>query len=120
MRFPRPELLVAAVVLFFPWSTPRSIMALDGLTLALLVFASLNTIVAYGAFAEALNHWEASRVSAVVALAPLLTYAAMITLERTLPGFPLQEPIDLPTVAGAVAVVAGSMMAALGGRRSGA
>ena len=109
---------VAAVVLFLPWSRPQSIFALDPLTLALLAFASLNTIVAYGAFAEALSHWEASRVSAVVALAPLLTYAAMVTLEHTLPGFPLHEPVTLLKLAGAGAVVAGSMMAALGGRRA--
>ncbi len=108
---------LAAVVMFLPWSTPRSIFELDGVTLALLAFASLNTIVAYGAFAEALSHWEASRVSAVVALAPMLTYAAMVTLEHTVPGFPLREPLSLLKLAGAAAVVAGSMMAALGGRR---
>ena len=40
---------------------------------ALLVFCSLNTVIAYGAFGEAMSHWDASRVSAVIALSPLLT-----------------------------------------------
>ena len=59
---------VGAVVLFLPTARPASLMELDGAGLALLAFCSLNTLVAYGSFAEALDHWEASRVSAVLAV----------------------------------------------------
>lgn len=108
---------IAAVILFFPASHPAQLLSLDGTVFALLAFASLNTVVAYGAFAEALNHWEASRVSAVVALAPLLTFISMIVLEMLLPRFPLHEPVTLLKLLGAVTVVTGSMLAALGGTR---
>lgn len=108
---------LAASLLFLPGASPAQIAAIDGLTLALLVFASLNTVIAYGAFAEALNHWEASRVSATVALAPLLTYAAMIALGAAWPDFALDEPINALKLTGAALVVTGSMLTALGGRR---
>ncbi|NND61044.1 MAG: DMT family transporter, partial [Gammaproteobacteria bacterium] len=42
---------VSAVVLFLPWTSPLSIFSIDATVFALLVFASLNTVVAYGAFA---------------------------------------------------------------------
>lgn len=108
---------IAAALLFLPGASPSQILQVDGFTLAMLLFASLNTVIAYGAFAEALNHWEASRVSATVALAPLLTYAAMIFLGATVPGFTLTEPVDALRLLGAAVVVTGSVMTALGGRQ---
>lgn len=108
---------IAAALLFLPGASPAQILRIDGFTFAMLVFASLNTVIAYGAFAEALNHWEASRVSATVALAPLLTYASMIVLGLTVPGFTLSEPVNALKLLGAAVVVTGSVMTALGGRR---
>ncbi len=61
---------------FTPLASPAAIADVDGVVLAVLAFCALNTAVAYGAFAEALEHWEASRVSAVLALTPLATLAA--------------------------------------------
>ena len=38
-----------------------------------IAYACLNTVIAYGAFAEAMNHWNASRVGMVLALTPVTT-----------------------------------------------
>ncbi len=109
-------LYVAGALLFLPGSRPASLLELDGLGLGLLAFASLNTLLAYGAFAEALDHWEASRVSAVLAITPLLTLAFMAILglysSRLVP-----EPLNAISVGGAMLVVIGSMLTALAGRR---
>ena len=64
---------LGSAIMLTPASNFASVSVLDGLGWALLIFASLNSIVAYGSFAEALDHWEASRVSAIMSLVPLLT-----------------------------------------------
>ncbi|HAX77295.1 MAG TPA: EamA family transporter, partial [Cyanobacteria bacterium UBA11372] len=60
-------------VLFSPFAQPQSLLTMSPLHWGMLLFCALNTVLAYGSFAEALEHWEASRVSAVLALAPIVT-----------------------------------------------
>ena len=104
---------IVASVLLLPFSHFSVLPALDGLGWALLLFACANTLIAYGAFAEALAHWEASRVSATLALTPLITIAAGALLNHLLPGSVVLEPLNAWSYLGAVMVVAGSMAAAL-------
>jgi drug/metabolite transporter (DMT)-like permease len=87
---------------------------LDRLGAWLLVFACLNTVLAYGAFAEALVHWEASRVSAVISTTPLITLGVMWFLGKSASGLVAPERLSTLSVTGAVFVVIGSMLAALG------
>lgn len=83
----------------------------------LLVFCALNTLVAYGAFAEALNHWEASRVSAVLALTPLGTFLVAMLVSYWFPDNLAPENLDWLSWAGAVVVVVGSMVTSLAGKK---
>lgn len=110
-------LYIAGVLLFLPTTSPASLLALDGLGLGLLAFASLNTLFAYGAFAEALDHWEASRVSAVLAITPLLTLGFMALIGQFSSNL-APEPLNALSVGGALLVVTGSMVTALAGRRA--
>jgi drug/metabolite transporter (DMT)-like permease len=105
-----------SVLLFLPAIDLAPVARLDGFHIAMLLFACLNTIVAYGCFAEALDHWEASRVSAVLAVTPLLTIAIVAWLARHAPGILPPEPVDALSVAGACIVVVGSGMSALAPR----
>ena len=41
--------------------------------LACLIFCGLNTLVGYGALAEAMARWQAAQVSALITLTPLFT-----------------------------------------------
>jgi drug/metabolite transporter (DMT)-like permease len=104
-------------VLFVPLAEPASLGALDGLGWALLVFCGLNTLLAYGAFAEALAHREASRVSAVLALTPLATVACTWLAAARWPDLVATEPLGPAALAGACLVVAGSLATSLGGPR---
>jgi len=52
-------------------------LQLTQLQLWLLVFCCINTLIAYGCFAEAMNLWDASKVSATLALAPLFTIGSL-------------------------------------------
>ena len=101
-------------LIFGVFSHPASVLALSPLQWGMLIFAGLNTFIAYGAFAESLAHWPASRVSAVLALAPIVTLVAMAIFA---PWLSLHaEKITPWGIAGAVAVVVGSVSIALNDR----
>jgi drug/metabolite transporter (DMT)-like permease len=110
-------LYAGATVALLPFSAPLLVRGLDGLQLGMLAFCCLNTLVAYGAFGEALHHWDVSRVSAVLSTAPLVTVSAMWVIERAGLGLVPPEGLNALSVAGALAVVAGSMISALAARR---
>ena len=62
-----------AAIVILPLASPTEIRSLSSLQLGLLAFCGINTVLAYGAFAESLKHWEMSRVGAVLAVTPLFT-----------------------------------------------
>jgi drug/metabolite transporter (DMT)-like permease len=97
---------------------PGKLAALDGFGWAVLLFCAANTLVAYGAFAAALAHWEASRVSAVLAVTPLATLAFTLSGAALFPAAIHAEPVSLVSLAGAAAVVVGSLLVTLGARRT--
>lgn len=106
-----------ASVLLWPFAHPAALLRLDPLHGALLVYCALNTLGAYGCFAEALAHWEASRVSTILAVTPLLSIAAVTTVYGFWPALIRPEHVTWLGFAGAIIVVAGSALAALMGQR---
>lgn len=104
-------------LLFTPMAAPQTILTLSGLHWGMLLFCGLNTLVAYGAFAEALEHWEASRVSAVLALTPVVTLTSVEVVSSIFPSWISSEQLTVLGLAGAILVVSGSMAIALGKSR---
>ncbi len=100
---------------FLPFAEPAALASLDGAELAALAFCALNTVLAYGAFSEALAHWEATRVSSVLALTPLATLGFVALGNRLAPALVESEPVSATGLVGAAVVVTGSLLAALGG-----
>jgi drug/metabolite transporter (DMT)-like permease len=122
LRLSSPAVLLAiyavASVALLPASHPTALPALDLRHWLLLGFCALNTLVAYGAFAEALEHWEASRVSAILAVTPLLTIAVVAAVHASWPEVIALEHVSAWGFVGAALVVAGSAMSSLlGGAR---
>lgn len=107
---------VGATVLLLPLATPSQVATLGRFELGLLAFGIVNTLAAYGCFAEALEHWEASRVSAVISLTPLVTIFAVYAVLAVWPEADIGARLDALGMAGAILIVAGSMMTALGSR----
>ncbi len=103
-------------LVFGAFAQPQTLGHLSALQWGMLIFCGLNTFVAYGAFAESLAHWPASRVSAVLAVAPIVTIVAMNLTADWLPLHP--ERLTTLSIMGAGAVVAGSIVIALGNRRA--
>jgi len=106
---------LASSVVLLPIARPAAAARLDGIGIGLLVFLAFNTLAAYGCFAEALQHLEASRVSVVLSLTPLVTIFAVTVGARVLPHIIVAESLDAVSLGGAALVVTGSMLAALGG-----
>jgi drug/metabolite transporter (DMT)-like permease len=101
-------------LLLTPWAHPAEALLLSPLQGWLLLACCLNTLVAYGAFAEALAHWEASRVSATLALTPLVTLTAVAVAAWLWPDYVQAEELNMLGYGGALLVVAGSALTALG------
>ncbi len=112
-------LYVGSTLVLLPFAHPGVIVHVNALQGWLLAFCCANTVIAYGAFAEALKHWEASRVGATLTLTPLFTMAVMWVLEHLAPGFVRPEQLNSLSVLGAFVVVGGSMLCALGATGAG-
>jgi drug/metabolite transporter (DMT)-like permease len=106
----------ACCLLFGTVAKPQNLLQLNSIEWSALIFCGLNTVVAYGAFAESLQHWEASRVSAVLALAPIFTIVSMSMTAWLAPGLVNPEHITALGLVGAILVVTGSMSISLGKR----
>ena len=107
---------LGAVPLLLPPAAPAQLLELDRLQLGMLAFCCANTVIAYGCFAEALEHWDVSRVSAVVTLAPVFTLVGVHALAALCPAAAPAEALSGWNVLGALLVVGGSMTTALGAR----
>jgi len=105
---------VGGAALLLPFAHPGQVAGLDTLSVVMLLFCALNTLVAYGCFVEALNHWEASRISAVLATTPLFTFVVLEFGAPLVPSVIRPEPLNSLSALGALLVVGGSMLSALG------
>ncbi|MEX0965123.1 MAG: DMT family transporter [Pseudohongiellaceae bacterium] len=104
---------VFAVFVLLPLVSPLSLFELSRAQIFLLLFCCANTIVAYGCFAEALNCWDASKVSAVLALAPLFTIASLKLVVFIQPDYAFSDRLGVLSLFGALLLVVGSMLTAL-------
>ncbi|MGB7380013.1 MAG: DMT family transporter [Rivularia sp. (in: cyanobacteria)] len=104
-------------LIFTPFASIQTIFTLNLLQSGMLLFCALNTLIAYGAFAEALEHWEASRVSAVLALTPVVTLLSSYFVSEISPNLIVDENFTLLGIIGAILVVCGSTAIALGKRQ---
>ena len=124
----RPELVLLAVYLtgaiaVFPLAHLPAYGQLNRLHLLLLAATSLMTFLSYMSYANSIVHLEASRVGLVISLNPMVALLMAALFASLLPGLMRPESLTWPSAAGAVCVVAGSMLGALGsagvGRESG-
>lgn len=108
---------VAALVLL-PFGQPLALAAVaTPLQWIAIGYCALNTLLAYGAFAEALAHWPASRVGMVLALSPIGTLAFVALMHRLMPGVVDAERIGSLGLIGMAVAVSGSIIANLPHRR---
>jgi len=107
---------IGAVIVLFPSTALANVRHLSRLQLSMLVFCCINTLAAYGAFAEGLKHWEVSRFGAVLSTSPLFTVLSMSIAGRFLPNIVASERLNIVSLMGTVLVVCGSAICALARR----
>jgi drug/metabolite transporter (DMT)-like permease len=95
------------------WSDFSSYHHINSIQWWAIAYACINTVIAYGAFAEALYHWNASRVGMVLALTPVFTLLFINGFAYFFPHLLAAESIQLIGYVGMAFIVAGSMMASL-------
>lgn len=97
-----------------PLATPADILRVDAVQLVCLIFACINTLVAYGSFTKAMSIWHAAKVSAVVATTPLFSLVLESLLHSLWPSaYPL-DSVGLLSLLGACVVVLGALGIAVG------
>lgn len=108
---------VVCTILLSAFASPSQLWGNIDRTHAIAIgYCALNTIGAYGAFAEAMEHWDASRVSAILAITPVLTLLTVAILAPLFPQYVKAEQLGNLGYIGAFLVVAGSISASLARR----
>jgi drug/metabolite transporter (DMT)-like permease len=102
-----------SIAVLLPLVSPSLVFDLTPVQFSLLAFCCINTVIAYGCFAEAMSCWDASKVSAVLALAPLFTIGSLKITVLFLPDYAFSDRLGLLSIAGAVLLVIGSILTAL-------
>jgi drug/metabolite transporter (DMT)-like permease len=109
-------LYVLCSIVVLPFATLSEIYNLSSWQLGCLLFCGLNTVIAYGALAEAMARWQAAQVSAIVTLTPLFTLLFSDVLAIFWPHMFTFQTLNLIAYFGAFMVVAGAMFSAIGHR----
>ncbi len=76
----------------------------------LIIFLGINTIVAYGALAEAFKYIEANKISVIITLNPIITFAAIAVLDIMDVQWIEAKMITLYGLFGALLVITGAVL----------
>lgn len=104
---------VFATITMFYWADFSGFEQINQSQWIAIGYACINTVIAYGAFAEALNHWNASRVGMVLAISPVTTVLFINTFAFFFPHLIATETIFTIGYIGMAFIVTGSMLASL-------
>lgn len=106
----------ALVLLPFTAETLPRAFELEWPGIVLLLFGVFTTLGAFGSYAEALQHWETTKISAVLSTVPLITLGFAELTAYLLPDQFSTEPVTPFSMFGALVLVVGSYLVA---RRTG-
>ncbi len=100
-------------VIFFPFSTPRLMGGLNTLGWVFLIFAAFNTLIAYGALSAAFKYIEASKISIIVTMNPIITFMVMGLLTSLGIHLVAPEHINALGISGGILVLTGAILVIL-------
>ena len=100
---------------FLPFAEPSQIAHIGNPFLwGCFIYCCLNTLIGYGSFGEALNHWDASKVSIVATLIPVFTMIFSTIGHYLAPDYFAASDMNIVSYVGAMVVVAGALLAVAG------
>lgn len=83
----------------------------------LLLYLGLNTVLAYGSLALAIKYTEATKVSVIITLNPIITFVTMAILSRMEVSWIEPETFSLFSIIGALTVLGGAILVISAGRK---
>lgn len=101
-------------IVFTPMVDLSQVKALTPFALVCFLYCCLNTLIGYGAYAEALNRWDVSKVSVVVTLVPLFTILFSHIAHTISPTHFTAPELNNISYIGAFVVVCGAILSAIG------
>lgn len=101
------------ILVLLPFVRFQSFSGLHTGDWTLLIILGLNTLVAYGALAEAFKYVEANKVSVIITLNPIITFVTMAILVEMQVNWIEVESITLIGFAGALLVIIGAILVIL-------
>lgn len=114
VRLSSPQVLLVVYVVssfcLLPWADFSAFAALGFSAWLAVAYCCVNTLAAYGAFAEALNHWPASRVGALIATTPVFTLLFAEGLSMLWPQWVVSESLSVLAVLGLAVTVVGASL----------
>jgi drug/metabolite transporter (DMT)-like permease len=93
-----------------PFVRFSSLQDMPGTNWYLLVYLGLNTVLAYGSLALAIKFTEATRVSVIITLNPIITFVSMALLTRVQVSWIEPETFSVLSLLGALTVLGGAIM----------
>ncbi|MBN3036196.1 MAG: DMT family transporter [Bacteroidales bacterium] len=99
------------VLLFIPFIHPGDFSRLTFHNWLLLFYLGINTLVAYGCLAMAFKYLEASKVSIIITMNPVITFITMAVLTTMEISWVEPERLSTGSILAAIMVLTGAVMA---------
>jgi drug/metabolite transporter (DMT)-like permease len=97
-------------LIYLPFANLPSVLQLNWAWWLLILFLGLNTLISYSTLAEALRYIEASKVSVIIFLNPIITFIIMGILTWLKVSWITHERFSFVTVIGASVVISGAFL----------
>jgi len=107
-----------ASILLLPFSTPEKIALVDTALFPVLIFLSLNTLIAYESFTRSLHHWPVSRIGAALPLVPIVAFLCTYLVHALWPKLIEVDTLNWVGLAGVVIVTGCSIGATTAGLKA--
>lgn len=101
------------MLLFAPLPKYSGLAHLDWVTWLLVLFLGINTVVAYGAIAMAFRYLDSSKVSVIITVNPLLTFALMYIFGEMNVTWIAAEHFSIVSIVGALLALGGAVFVIL-------
>jgi drug/metabolite transporter (DMT)-like permease len=100
-------------LMFLPFIHPADVLKQSLTEWLVLIFLGLNTVLAYGFLALAIKYTEATKVSVIIALNPILTFVGMAVLGYMQVSWIAPEHFSVAGIIGALIVLGGAIITIL-------
>lgn len=97
-------------LIYLPFIDPSPLLSLNPAWWLLMLFLGGNTLISYSTLAESFRYLEASKVSVIIFLNPIITFILMGILTHLQVEWITHERFSLLTLAGAFLVISGAYL----------